>query len=226
MNHLAVSQGQDLKLKQFNYSTYFFTDSLYFSKITFNEETYYKLDTLLAALLIILFAPLMALIAIAIKLFMGGNIFFTQVRVGKKGKLFNIIKFRTMIEDAEVNTGPTLATKDDSRITSLGKFLRASHLDELPQIFNVFLGDMTIIGPRPERPEFVSKFNNIIPNYNLREISKPGITGFAQICLPYDATPEEKLEYDLYYIEHQGSLLFNIIISYYTTLKMFTFYKN
>ena len=157
---------------------------------------------------------------------MGGDIFYSQLRVGKDGKKFKIYKFRSMIENAEAATGPMLSAKNDPRVTSLGKFLRASHLDELPQLFNVISGDMSFVGPRPERPEFVEVFEVEIANYVRRSEVKPGITGLAQICLPYDAKAHEKLEYDLFYIKNKSSIVFNIVISYYTAIKMVTFFKN
>lgn len=131
-----------------------------------------------------------------------------------------------MVLNAEEKTGPMFSCKDDGRVTGLGKFLRASHLDELPQLLNVLAGEMSFVGPRPERPEFVEIFEKENSEYNRRSRVKPGITGLAQICLPYDAKAHEKLEYDLFYIENQESVLFHLMITYYTTLKMLTFHKN
>lgn len=130
-----------------------------------------------------------------------------------------------MVENAEAKTGAVLATKNDPRITGLGKFLRASHLDELPQLFNVLTGDMSFVGPRPERPEFVEIYEKEIAKYIRRREVKPGITGLAQICLPYDATASAKIQYDVYYIDQRHSILFNILIAYYTAIKMVTFFK-
>ncbi len=175
--------------------------------------------------LLVVFSPIMLVVAALIKITMGGPILYGQIRVGKNGKLFKIYKFRSMVQDAEAKTGPVLATKNDPRVTGLGKFLRASHLDELPQLLNVLSGQMSFVGPRPERPEFVNQFNEQIVNYAKRHNVKPGITGLAQICLPYDATASDKLHYDLFYIENKKSVVFNLVISYYTALKMVTFFR-
>jgi lipopolysaccharide/colanic/teichoic acid biosynthesis glycosyltransferase len=157
---------------------------------------------------------------------MGGNVLYSQIRVGKDGKNFKIYKFRSMIQNAEATTGPMLSIKNDPRVTQFGKFIRASHMDELPQLFNVLSGEMSFVGPRPERPEFVEIFESEITDYVRRHEVRPGITGLAQICLPYNALAHEKLEYDLFYIKNQSSVLFNTLISYYTAIKMVTFFKN
>ena len=225
MNHLAASSN-GLKITQFNMSSFFFTESKLFKKVTIGEKSLSALDTLLAITLLLLFGSIMTIIALAIKVTTGGKVFYSQTRVGKNGKLFKVYKFRSMVEDAEAKSGPMFSVKNDPRVTVLGKFLRASHLDELPQLFNVLSGDMSFVGPRPERPEFVEVFEKEILDYNKRNLVKPGITGLAQICLPYDAKAHEKLEYDLYYIERQESLLFHFMICYYTALKMLTFHKN
>lgn len=173
-----------------------------------------------AILLLVIFAPIMLAVALAIKLSSKGNILYGQVRIGKDGKEFKIIKFRTMVMDAEVKTGHTLSWSGDPRITKLGAFLRKSHLDELPQLINVLMGDMAFIGPRPERPEFTSVYDNEITNYSDRHFVKPGITGLAQIALVYDATAEQKLKYDLMYIGFKESYLLNGLIAFYTAKKM------
>jgi exopolysaccharide biosynthesis polyprenyl glycosylphosphotransferase len=142
------------------------------------------------------------------KLVNPGDLFFTQTRVGLGGKLFKIVKFRSMVMNAERDTGAVWATKDDKRIPPFGGFLRKSRLDELPQCWNVLRGDMTIVGPRPERPEFVEKLSKSIRFYCARHAVKPGITGWAQIKYRYGASEEDalmKLQYDLYYIRHQGA---------------------
>jgi sugar transferase (PEP-CTERM system associated) len=148
--------------------------------------------------------PLIPFIILAIRLSSPGPIFFRQARVGYGGRQFTIFKFRTMRQDAEAN-GAVWASKNDPRITSLGRFLRKTRLDEIPQLWNVLRGDMGFVGPRPERPEFVQWLVNEIPYYNLRHMIRPGITGWAQVRYQYGASLEEtkrKLEYDLYYIKH------------------------
>ena len=165
----------------------------------------YWLERCGALLLLALCAPVFMFAMLLISLDSPGPAFFRQKRTGRYGKPFDIVKFRTMVVDAERVTGPVLARRNDSRLTSLGAILRATHLDELPQLWNVFLGQMSFIGPRPERPEFVSSFNSKIAGYDRRHIIRPGITGLAQILLPYDASPEDKLVFDLHYLENRGS---------------------
>jgi lipopolysaccharide/colanic/teichoic acid biosynthesis glycosyltransferase len=140
-------------------------------------------------------------------------VFYRQERVGEKGKAFPLFKFRTMRTDAEAATGPVWATHGiDPRITGVGKYLRKFRLDELPQLINVLRGEMSFVGPRPERPHFVDTLSKIIPYYDERHSVKPGITGWAQIKFGYGSTiedAEEKLQFDLYYIKHM-SLVFDI----------------
>ncbi len=148
-------------------------------------------------------------IAIAIKLTSIGTIFYEQKRTGGNGKIFEIIKFRTMMADAEIN-GAKWAEKKDPRITGVGKFLRKTRLDELPQLWNVLKGEMSFIGPRPERPEFVSELEKEIPHYAMRHLVKPGLSGWAQVKFPYGASIEdamEKLQYDLYYVKNRSLVL-------------------
>jgi len=149
-------------------------------------------------------SPIFSVVGIIIKITSSGPVFYTQKRVGKDGRLFKMIKFRTMHANAETQTGPVWAKRDDARITSLGKFLRKTHIDELPQLINVLKGDMGIVGPRPERPFFADKFKDEIHGYTRRLSVKPGITGLAQCCQKYDETirdVERKLRYDVLYIK-------------------------
>jgi exopolysaccharide biosynthesis polyprenyl glycosylphosphotransferase len=162
-------------------------------------------DVTLSVLLLIATAPLMALIAIAIKLDTPGPVVFSQQRVGFLGRTFTVHKFRSMRQDAELKTGPMWAKENDDRITRVGAFLRKCRLDELPQMWNVLLGEMSFIGPRPERPYFVDLLKTKIPYFDLRHYVKPGITGWAQVMYPYGASVEDayhKLEYDLYYAKN------------------------
>jgi len=166
-------------------------------------------DVAFALLLIICAAPLLLLIAIAIKLDSAGPVLFRQIRVGLHGKTFVIYKFRSMRHNAEAEAGPAWATECDARVTPLGRLLRAFRLDELPQAFNVLKGEMSMVGPRPERPCFVNVLEQEIPFYNLRHYLKPGITGWAQVMFKYGASVEdsyEKLQYDFYYAKHKSLL--------------------
>ncbi|MCX7731294.1 MAG: sugar transferase, partial [Candidatus Caldatribacterium sp.] len=176
----------------------------------------YFLDRIFAGLLLAVLSPLFAVIALFVFLDSPGPVFYWQERVGKDGKVFRLWKFRTMVPDAEKHTGAVLASKNDPRVTRVGKFLRRTRLDELPQLLNVLKGEMSLVGPRPERPEFVRRWRKLIPYYDIRLLVKPGITGWAQIRGRYDEGPEtvwEKLEYDLYYLRHVSlSLDFEILV--------------
>lgn len=161
------------------------------------------LDTVGACILLVPFGPLILVLALLVKLTSRGPAFFTQVRVGKDGRLFNMIKLRTMTVNAENSTGPVWARRSDPRITPLGLILRKTHLDETPQLINVLRGEMSLIGPRPERPYFVNQFRRSIPQYEGRLAVRPGITGLAQVKHKYDETIEDvrtKLGYDLAYV--------------------------
>jgi sugar transferase (PEP-CTERM system associated) len=173
------------------------------------------LDVGLSLIGLILSAPLMGLAALSIKLDSAGPVLFRQERVGKDGKVFVLYKFRSMGVDAEQRTGPVWASEDDPRVTRVGRVLRKIRLDETPQMFNVLIGDMSFIGPRPERPLFVDQLKEQIPRYVLRFAVKPGITGWAQVKYSYGSTVEdalEKLQYDLHYIKNKSIFLDLLIL--------------
>ncbi|GBU08431.1 hypothetical protein AwDysgo_17620 [Bacteroidales bacterium] len=156
-------------------------------------------DLFFATLGIIVFSPIMLIVAILVKMD-GGSIFYSQERLTLGSKVFNLRKFRTMVCDAEKLSGPVFAGENDPRITPLGRILRATRLDEFPQMFNILKGDMSIVGPRPERPFFVEQFENEIPEYRARLKVKAGLTGLAQVFGKYNTQAKEKLRYDLIYI--------------------------
>ena len=165
--------------------------------------------------LLALTLPLMLVTAVAIRLEGGGPVLFRQIRIGQHGAPFHVLKFRTMRTDAEPN-GPVWATVNDPRITRIGALLRRSRSDELPQLLNVLRGDMSLVGPRPERPHFVELLAREIPGYHDRAAVKPGITGWAQVRFRYGSSVEDarrKLEYDLYYLRHRSLLLDLLILA-------------
>jgi exopolysaccharide biosynthesis polyprenyl glycosylphosphotransferase len=175
---------------------------------------------IIAAIFIIVFP----FVAIAIKLDSPGAIFYKQERVGLKGTKFTIYKLRSMVQNAERN-GAQWATKGDARITKVGNFIRKTRLDELPQVINVLKGEMSMVGPRPERQQFIDKLEHQIPNFNKRLAVKPGLTGWAQVNYGYGSTVEDariKLNYDLYYCKHQSlALNFQILLrTFAVVLKM------
>jgi sugar transferase (PEP-CTERM system associated) len=174
--------------------------------------------SLATSVVLFIFAlPILLLAAIAIKLDSPGPVFYSQERVGAHGRTFPMLKFRTMRTDAETGTAKW-AMKNDPRITGVGRWLRRFRIDELPQIFNVIRGEMNVVGPRPERPEFVADLSAQIPYYDLRALVPPGITGWAQIRYPYAASLEEareKLQYDLYYVKHL-SVMLDLVILFHT----------
>ncbi len=172
----------------------------------FNLKAKRLLDLLFAMLIGIFAAPVIVLAAIIVKLESKGPIFFIQERIGEGNKKFNIVKFRSMTTDAEKD-GPQWASKNDNRVTKFGKIMRATRIDELPQLWNVLRGEMSFVGPRPEREFFIQQLEKEIPYYNLRHTVKPGLTGWAQVMYPYGASVEDayrKLQYDLYYIKHHS----------------------
>jgi sugar transferase (PEP-CTERM system associated) len=172
------------------------------------------LSTLMSLTLLLVVLPLLPFVILAIKLDSRGPVLYRQKRVGRAGHTFYCYKFRTMRQDAEADTGPTWAGDDDPRITRIGKFLRSSRIDEIPQLWCVFKGDMSFVGPRPERPEFVEWLTKEIPYYGVRHAVRPGITGWAQVRYKYGNTVEDakqKLQYDLFYIKN-ASLGLDILI--------------
>lgn len=173
------------------------------------EQRFFKrmFDLVVSFLGIIITSPLMLLAACLVKFTSKGPVIFKQVRMTVGNKKFKVLKFRTMYDGAEAETGPVLSNGDDHRITKVGRLLRNLRIDELPQLFNVLKGDMSFVGPRPERPFFVEQFSKEIPEYVHRYLVKAGITGYAQIYGKYDTTPEDKLRYDLLYIKDYNLLL-------------------
>lgn len=175
------------------------------------------IDIVVAAVMIVVSLPITIPVAIAIKLSSPGSIFYSQVRTGLNGKKFRVYKFRSMHQNAE-SKGIQWAKAKDPRITKVGSFIRLTRIDELPQLWNVFKGEMSLVGPRPERPEFDMQLREQIPYYDVRYLVKPGITGWAQVCYPYGASVEDayqKVAYDLYYIKNY-SLLMDLAIAFKT----------
>ena len=179
------------------------------------------MDLFFASIAAVCALPFAVLVAIAIKLEDHGPVLYSQVRVGRFGVDYKVYKFRSMRVDAEKYSGPQLATENDPRITKVGKFIRATRLDEIPQIWNVLNGDMSLVGPRPERPYFVEQFVKKYPEYTYRHNVKPGITGLAQVFAKYNTTPYDKLVYDLMYIEN-FSLIQDLVIMVHTVKIIFT----
>jgi len=171
-------------------------------------------DLIAASALLLVAWPFMLLVALAVWLETGAPIFYSQTRVGQGGKPFEVVKFRSMRVDAEGDGKARWATQNDDRTTRVGRFIRLTRLDELPQLLNVLRGDMSFVGPRPERPQFVHQLNQEIRYYDIRHSVKPGLTGWAQLRYPYGASvrdAEEKLKFDLFYVKNQG-LLFDVMI--------------
>lgn len=164
--------------------------------------------------LLVFLSPVLVLAALAIKLDSAGPVLYRQKRIGYRGECFEVLKFRSMVSDAEKD-GPQYAKSNDDRVTRVGRFIRKTRIDEIPQAINVLRGEMSFVGPRPERPEFAWELERAIPHYNRRHLVKPGITGWAQVKYEYTATVEgarEKLRFDLFYIRHFSPILDIVII--------------
>ena len=192
-----------IPVKSLKPSDLIFTDG--FNRAEINHISKRVLDLFLALAGLAVSLPIFFILAVLIKLSSRGPVFYRQERVGEKGRPFMVIKFRSMPQDAESASGPVWASENDPRVTRLGRWMRIWRLDEIPQMINVLKGEMSFVGPRPERPVFVDQLRKTIPYYDLRFTVKPGLTGWAQIKYRYGATEEdalEKLEYDLYYIKH------------------------
>jgi len=204
-----------IKIDLLHPSWIFFSTRFYMTAIgSYGKRLF---DLVMSLILLFLSSPLMILVTLASLVESRGRdpILYRQVRVGQNGKLFRLYKFRSMRVDAEADGVARWASKNDSRVTRLGAFIRKTRLDELPQVFNVIGGDMSLVGPRPERPEFVEQLAKNIPFYGERHRVKPGVTGWAQLLCPYGASEEDsktKLEYDLYYVKHAGVFLDLIIL--------------
>jgi len=180
-------------------------------------------DRIAALFMLAVAAPIIGACALLVKMTSRGPAFYTQERVGKDGKVFEIVKLRSMRIDAETGTGPVWANQEDSRTTPIGAILRNTHLDELPQLLNVLRGEMSLVGPRPERPYFVKKLEKAVPGYGERLAVKPGITGLAQINAPADTTlqdVERKVEFDNMYIQRMCWMMDFVVIL--KTLRKFT----
>lgn len=186
---------------------------------------YYKnikssIEFIFSLLLLIIAVPICILACIAIYVELRVNPIYTQKRVGLNGRVFKIYKLRSMYIDAEKD-GPKWASENDERITKVGRIIRKTRIDELPQLVNILKRDMSFIGPRPERPEFIKEFIKYIPDFNDRLLVKPGITGWAQVNGGYSLTPKEKLEFDKYYIKNRGFKL-DLLILIKTIIVIFT----
>ncbi len=205
-----------IEVEQLYPSWLIFTEGFRFS--VFFRLVRRVLNFSVALLALVVSLPLLPFIVLAIRLDSPGPVLYRQQRVGRRGKIFFCYKFRTMRQDAEADTGATWATDNDPRITRVGKFLRASRLDEIPQLWCVLKGDMHFVGPRPERPEFVEWLSKEIPYYGVRHVVRPGITGWAQVQYKYGNTMEdarEKLQYDLFYIKN-ASIGLDLLIMFQT----------
>ena len=206
-----------VRLDMLNPSWLYLSEGFQIGTSTFRRFGKRILDIIIVLLLLPLALPLMLIVSMAILIEsrFSGSVLYHQVRVKRDGEPFNIYKFRSMVTDAEKDGVARWASKSDSRITKVGSIIRKGRLDELPQLFNVLYGDMSFVGPRPERPEFVEKLAETIPYYNERHRVKPGLTGWAQVCFSYgdtEADSIEKLQYDLYYVKNYSWLLDMLIL--------------
>jgi exopolysaccharide biosynthesis polyprenyl glycosylphosphotransferase len=197
-----------------------------FRKGRFLTATKRTVDVVGSIVGLLLCLPLLLLIALAVKMTSHGPVFYHQQRVGRHGRVFTVHKFRSMWRDAEMATGAVWAQRNDARVTSVGRFLRRTRFDELPQLWNVLKGEMSLVGPRPERPEFVKDLTRNIPFYGERHAIRPGVTGWAQVRYTYGASAEdsmEKLQYDLFYIKNM-SIALDVFIAF-DTIKTVLLYR-
>jgi sugar transferase (PEP-CTERM system associated) len=211
-------------VKQINPAWLIFSEGFYKSRT--RRFLKRSTDIILSIALLILLSPLIVAIAILIKIDSKGPVIFSQERLGKNKKTYLIHKFRSMVSDAEKHSGPVWAKDNDSRITRVGRYIRKWRMDEIPQLWNVLKGDMSFVGPRPEREFFVKKLEDIIPYFTERFSVKPGVTGWAQVCYSYGASVEdaiEKLNYDLFYIKNMSIFMDFMIIM--RTVKIVLFGK-
>ncbi len=204
-----------MPVEKVNPSWFLFSSGFHASRLT--ERMKRLLDVLISLSGLLASLPITVLSALIIKIESPGPVFYRQQRVGQDGEVFDVIKFRSMCQDAEKN-GAVWAVKEDNRVTRFGAIIRKTRIDEIPQMYNVLRGDMSFVGPRPERPIFVRELAKTIPFYSIRHVVKPGITGWAQVCYPYGASEEDalrKLEYDLFYLKNL-SLSFDLFIIFQT----------
>ena len=222
-NYLNFYENLEMKLPISDLDQKWFLENdgfeIYYNN--FNMRVKRLLDILMAVIIGTICLPLMLIAAVIVKLGSKGPVLFVQERIGELNRPFDMYKFRSMAQDAEKD-GPQWAQKNDARITRFGKFMRLTRIDELPQLWNVIRGDMSFVGPRPEREFFIKQLEKEIPYYNLRHTVKPGLTGWAQIMYQYGSTIDDsyiKLQYDLYYIKHHNIIFdFMIILNTITTV--------